>query len=47
MIHTMFDKTAYLYLLFKYVLPESLSNSLKVSDILIFSESVNMVCILF
>ena len=42
-----FDKTTYLSLLFKFILSERLSNNLWGSDVLLFSEFVNIVSILF
>ena len=43
-----FDKTKYLSLLFKFILSEILSNSLKGSDVLLFSEftDINQFCFL-
>ena len=42
-----FEKATYLSLLFKFILSERLSNSLRGSDILLFSEIINMVSILY
>ena len=42
-----FDKVTYLLLLFKFFLYESLSNSLRGSDILLFPDFINTVSILF
>ena len=42
-----FDKATYLSLLFKFILSERLSNSLWGSDVLLFSEFINIVSILF
>ena len=42
-----FDKATYLSLLFKFILSERLRNSLRGSDVLLFSEFINVVCILF
>ena len=41
-----FDKGTYLSLLFRFILSETLSNSLWESDVLLFLEFVNMVSIL-
>ena len=41
------DKATYLSLLFKFIFPERLSNSLWGSDVLLFSEFINVVSILF
>ena len=41
-----FNKATYLWLLFKFILPEILSNSLLGSDVLLFSEFINIVSIL-
>ena len=42
-----FEKATYLSLLFKFILSERLSNSLRGSDVLLFSEIINMVSILY
>ena len=42
-----FDKATYLSLLFKFILSERLCNSLWGSDVLLFSEFINIVFILF
>ena len=42
-----FDKATYLSLRFKFILSERLSNSLRRSDVLLFSEFINRVSILF
>ena len=42
-----FDKARYLSLLFKFILSGRLSNSLWGSDVLLFSEFINIVSILF
>ena len=42
-----FDKATYLSLLFKFSLSERLSNSVLGSDVLLFSESINIVSMLF
>ena len=42
-----FDKATYLSLLFKFILSERLSNSLYSSDVLLFSEFINIVPILY
>ena len=41
------DTDTYLLLLFKSILPERLSNSLRGSDVLLFLEFINIVSILF
>ena len=41
-----FDKATYLSLLFKFILLKRLSNSLQESDVLLFSELINVVSIL-
>ena len=41
-----FDKATYLSLLFKFILSERFSNSLSGSDVLLFSEFINIVSIL-
>ena len=42
-----FDKGTYLPFLFKFILSKNLSNSLRGSDVLLFSEFINIVSILF
>ena len=42
-----FDKATYLSLLFKFILSERFSNSLWGSDVLVFSELINIVSTLF
>ena len=42
-----FDRSIYLSLLFKFLLSENLSNSLWGSDVLLFSEFIHIVSILF
>ena len=42
-----FDKATYLSLLFKFILSERLSNSLWGADVLLFSEFIKIVSILF
>ena len=42
-----FDKATYLSLIFKFILSERLSNSVGGSDVLLFSEFINIVSILF
>ena len=41
------DKTTYLSLPLRFILPERLHNSLGGSDVLLFSEFINMVSILY
>ena len=41
-----FDKATYLSLVFKFILSERLSNTLRGSDVLLFSEFINIVPIL-
>ena len=42
-----FDKVKYLSLLFKFILCERLSNNFRGSDVLLFSEFINIVSIPF
>ena len=42
-----FDKATYLSLLFKFILSQRLSNSLCGSDVLLFSEFINILSTLF
>ena len=42
-----FDKAIYLSIPFKFILPKRLSNSLRGSDVYLFSEFLNIVFILF